>query len=129
MTTTEYTHSVTIAAPSTWIDAANSLAALMGQNPPGDMHTFKTPAYVDAAGVEYAVTHTVVRPAFLDPLDTGTLPPDPADPMPEGYSRTTAEDAFASINTAGGLLMAIDVDPHAQFAEWGLTPKPSTEEI
>lgn len=128
MTQTEYTRSVTIAAPTSWIDAANSLATLMGRNPEGDMRTFKTPSYVKA-GVEYAVTHAVVRPAFLGPLDTGTLPPDPTDPMPEGYSRTAAEDAFASINQPGGILMAIDVDPHQQFAEWGLERIPQKEPL
>ncbi len=128
MKQTEYTRSVTIAAPSTWIDGANSLAALMGQNPAGDMHTFKAPSFVKD-GVEYAVTHAVIKAVFLEPTQTGTLPPDPADPMPTGYSRTTAEEAFASINQPGGLLMATDVDPHEQFAAWGLEPKPSGEAL
>lgn len=128
MTTTDYTHTVTIACPSDWVTDGNSLACLLGEQPHADIGTFKTPGYTKD-GVDYVGKHTVVRHTFLEPTQTGVLPPDPLDPMPEGYSREAAQRAFDGLNTPGGILMAVDVDPHAQFAEWGLVKKENEEEI
>lgn len=125
--TTAYTHSITLACPSSILDGGNCLAALLGPNPEGDMHTFRQSTYTKY-GTEYAVSHTVVKPDFLKPTQTGTLPDDPTAP-PDGYNRDKAEQAFASINTEGGILMAVDVDPHAQFEEWGLEIIPSEYEL
>jgi hypothetical protein len=122
MTQTEYTHSVTIAVPAALILDANHLALLLGESS-ADIETFKTASYTDGT-TEYAVAHTVVKDVFLQPTQTGTLPETP--PHAEGLlDREAAQRAFDTLNTSGGLLMATDVDPHEQFAAWGLEPIPS----
>jgi len=69
---------------------------------------------------EYAVAHTVVKAVFLAPTQTGSLPETPPH-AEELLDREAAQRAFDSLNAAGGLRMAVDVDPHQQFAEWGLS--------
>ena len=126
MNQTEYTHSVTIAVPAPMMADANHLALLLGESA-ADIETFKTASYTDGT-TEYAVAHTVVKDVFLQPTQTGTLPETP--PHAEGMlDRDAAQRAFDSLNQPGGLLMAVDVDPHVQFAEWGLEPIPSEEPI
>tara|TARA_Y100001973_G_scaffold106665_1_gene186280 strand:+ start:2252 stop:2629 length:378 start_codon:yes stop_codon:yes gene_type:complete len=125
MKTTDYTRTVTLACPAAGIDDANHLALLLGESS-ADINTFRQPGCTKD-GIEYATTHAAVKPVFLGPTQTGTLPETP--PHAEGLvDREAAQRAFDSLNQPGGLLMAVDVDPHAQFTEWGLTPI-ITEEI
>lgn len=122
----QYTHSVTIAVPAPMMADANHLALLLGESA-ADIKTFQQPTYTDGT-TDYAVAHTVVKPVFLEPTQTGTLPETP--PHAEGLlDREAAQRAFGTLNTSGGLLMATDVDPHEQFAAWGLEPIPSEEPI
>jgi len=126
MNRTEYTHTVTIAVPEALILDANHLALLLGESA-ADIETLQQTTYTDGT-TEYAVAHTVVKDVFLQPTQTGTLPETP--PHAEGMlDRDAAQRAFDSLNQPGGLLMAVDVDPHVQFAEWGLEPIPSEEPI
>lgn len=126
MNRTEYTHTVTIAVPEALILDANHLALLLGESA-ADIKTFQQTTYTDGT-TEYAVAHTVVKDVFLQPTQTGTLPETP--PHAEGLlDREAAQRAFDTLNTSGGLLMATDVDPHEQFAAWGLEPIPSEEPI
>ena len=118
MSQSQYTHSVTLAVPAPLIPDANHLALLLGESS-ADINTFTTASYTDGI-TEYAVAHTVVKPIFLGPTQTGELPETP--PHAEGIlDREAAQRAFDSLNAPGGLRMAVDVDPHEQFAEWGLT--------
>jgi len=73
---TQYTHSVTIAVPTPLIPDANHLALLLGESS-ADIETFKQANYTDGI-TEYVVAHTVVKPVFLAPTQTGTLPRDTA---------------------------------------------------
>ena len=115
----EYQNSVTISVPSNLIDDANHLALLMGESS-GDIQTFRRVTYTNGS-TEYAVSHTVVKPIFLSPTQTGKLPPTP--PHAEGIvDRDAAQRAFDSLHAPGGIRMAVDVDPHEQFVAWGLTP-------
>lgn len=126
MNQTQYTHSVTIAVPAPMLADANHLALLLGESA-ADIETFKAASYT-AGTTNYAVAHTVVKPVFLAPTQTGTLPETP--PHAEGLlDREAAQRAFDTLNTSGGLLMATDVDPHEQFAVWGLGPIPTEEPI
>lgn len=126
MNQTQYTHSVTIAVPAPMMADANHLALLLGESA-ADIETFKAANYTDGT-TDYAVAHTVVKPVFLEPSQTGTLPETP--PHAEGMlDRDAAQRAFDSLNTPSGMLMAVDVDPHTQFDEWGLAPIPHEEPI
>jgi len=115
--TTQYTKSLTIAVPSHLIGATNHLACLVGESA-ADINTFRKPTYTDGT-TTYAVAHTVCKPVVTDALSTLTLPPDP-DHVPPEYDRTQAEAAVAAIQS-GEILVAVDVDPHAQFKKWGLS--------
>ncbi len=122
MTQTDYTHSVTLRVPEPLMADANHLALLLGESS-ADINTFRQVTYTKG-GIDYAVAHTVVKPVFLEPTQTGELPETP--PHAEGLvDREAAQRAFDSLNTAGGIQMAVDVDPHEQFAEWGLVRKES----
>lgn len=122
---TEYQHSVTIAVPAPLIPDANHLALLLGESS-ADIETFKQASYTDGS-TEYAAAHTVVKLVFLGPTQTGELPETP--PHAEGLlDRDAAQRAFDSLNQPGGIQMAVDVDPHAQFAEWGLSRIETEEE-
>jgi hypothetical protein len=123
---TEYSHAATIAVPSALIPDANHLALLLGESA-ADIGTFKNASYTDGS-TEYAVAHTVVKPTFLAPTQTGELPPDP-DHVPPEYDRSKAESAFATLGTDSGILLAIDVNPHEQFAEWGMSRIESEDEL
>lgn len=124
--TTQYTHRVTIAVPAPLIPDANHLALLLGESS-ADIETFNQASYTDGT-TEYAVAHTVVKPVFLGPTQTGELPETP--PHAEGLlDREAAQRAFDSLNQSGGILMAVDVDPHTQFAEWGLSRIESEEPV
>lgn len=124
--TTQYTHSVTIAVPAPLVSDANHLALLLGESS-ADIETFKQASYTDGI-TEYAVAHTVVKPVFLAPAQTGELPETP--PHAEGLlDREAAQRAFDSLNQPGGILMAVDVDPHEQFQEWGLSGIESEEPV
>ena len=115
---TEYQHTATIAVPAPLIPDANHLALLLGESS-ADIETFKQANYTDGT-TEYAVAHTVCKPVFLGPTETGELPETP--PHAEGLlDRDAAQRAFDSLAQPGGIRMAVDVDPHQQFAEWGLT--------
>ena len=123
---TLYTHSVTIAVPAALTPDANHLALLLGESS-ADIETFKQPSYTDGS-TEYAVAHTVVKPVFLGPTQTGELPETP--PHAEGLlDREAAQRAFDSLAAPGGVRMAVDVDPHAQFAEWGLSRIETEEDL
>ena len=116
--TTQYTHTATIAVPAPLISDANHLALLLGESS-ADIGTFTTTSYTDGT-TEYAVAHTVCKPVFLAPTMTGELPETP--PHAEGLlDREAAQRAFDSLAQPGGVRMAVDVDPHEQFEEWGLT--------
>lgn len=124
--TTQYTKTLTIAVPEPLIQQANHLACLMGESAE-DIETFRHLAYTDGT-TDYAVAHTLVKDVFLAPTQTGTLPETP--PHAEGLlDREAAQRAFDSLNMPSGMLMAVDVDPHVQFAAWGLEPIPSEEPI
>ena len=126
MNRTEYTHTVTIAVPEALILDANHLALLLGESA-ADIETLQQTTYTDGT-TEYAVAHTVVKDVFLQPTQTGTLPETP--PHAEGMlDRDAAQRVFDSLNQPGGIWMAVGVDPHVQFAEWGLEPIPSEEPI
>jgi hypothetical protein len=124
--TTEYRHTVTIAAPDALIQDTNHLALLLGESA-ADIETFQHLTYTDGT-TNYAVAHTVVKDVFLQPTQTGTLPETPTHA--EGLlDREAAQRAFDSLNMPGGMLMAVDVNPHEQFAAWGLAPIPTEEPI
>ncbi len=124
--TTEYTHTITLAAPSALIPDANHLALLLGESA-ADINTFRQATYTDGK-VDYAVTHTVIKPVFLEPTQTGELPVTPSHA--EGLvDREAAQRAFDSLNQSGGIQMAVDVDPHQQFADWGLERIPQEQGI
>lgn len=123
---TQYTHTVTIAVPGLLMPDANHLALLLGESP-ADINSFRNATYTDGT-IDYAVAHTVAKPVFLQPTQTGELPPTP--PHAEGIlDREAAQRALDSLNQAGGMLMAVDVDPHEQFAAWGLTRIPTEDEL
>lgn len=126
MSQSAYTNSVTIAVPEPLIPDANHLALLLGESA-ADINTFKATSYTDGS-TEYAVAHTVCKPVFLAPTQTGSLPETP--PHAEGLlDREAAQRAFDSLAAPGGVRMAVDVDPHAQFAEWGLTRIKTDDEL
>ena len=121
----EYQHTATIAVPAPLIEDANHLALLLGESS-ADIETFKQASYTDGT-TEYAVAHTVCKPVFLSPTQTGELPETP--PHAEGLlDRDAAQRAFESLAQPGGIRMAVDVDPHEQFAEWGLERIESEDE-
>lgn len=124
--TTQYTHSVTIAVPAPLISDANHLALLLGESS-ADINTFQLTAYTDGT-TEYAVAHASVKPIFLEPTQSGELPETPPH-AEELLDREAAQRAFGTLSTQGGIRLAVDVDPHDQFTEWGLTPTPSEEPI
>lgn len=115
--TTQYSRTLTLAVPESLIEAANHLACLMGESA-ADIETFRQITYTSGT-TEYAVAHTACKPVVTDALSTLTLPPDP-DHVPPEYDRSKAEAAVAAIES-GDILVAVDVDPHAQFKEWGLS--------
>ena len=121
--TTQYSQTLTLAVPESLINEANHLACLMGESA-ADIETFRQATYTNGT-VNYAVAHTVCKPVVTDALSTLTPPPDPAHVPPE-YDRTQAEAAVAAIRS-GEILVAANVDPHEQFAAWGLTPIPVEE--
>src|SRR5690554_3501069 len=123
--TTQYIHRVTIAVPEHLIQQANHLACLMGESS-ADIATFRQATYTNGA-TNYAVAHTVCKPVVTDALSTLTPPPDP-DHVPPEYDRTQAEAAVAAIQS-GEILVAANVDPHEQFAAWGLTPIQTGETV
>lgn len=123
---TAYQHTVTVAVPAPLIPDANHLALLLGESS-ADIETFKQASYTNGT-VEYAVAHTVVKPVFLAPTQTGELPETP--PHAEGQlDREAAQRAFDSLGQPGGILMVVDVDPHEQFAEWGLSRIETEEDL
>ena len=100
--TTQYTHTVTIAVPAPLINDANHLALLLGESS-ADIETFKATSYTDGS-TEYVVAHTVVKPVFLGPTMTGSLPETP--PHAEGIiDREAAQRAFDSMASPDGILM------------------------
>lgn len=113
---TAYQYRVTIAAPESLITEANHLACLMGESA-ADINTFRQASYTNGV-TDYAVAHSVCKPVVTDALTAMTLPPDP-DHVPLEYERSMAEAALAAI-ASGEILVAVDVDPHEQFAAWGL---------
>ena len=124
--TTAYTHTATIAVPAPLIPDANHLALLLGESS-ADIETFKQATYTDGT-TEYAVAHTVAKPVFLQPTQTGELPPTP--PHAEGLlDRDAAQRAFESMAQLGGIMMAVDVDPHEQFAAWGFARIPTEDDL
>lgn len=124
--TTYYTNTVTIAVPESLLTEANHLAVLMGTSA-ANIGTFTSAAYTSGT-TDYAVGHGPVKAVFLEPTQTGELPPTP--PHAEGIvDRALAQAAFDTLNTPEGIWMAVDVDPHEQFAEWGLTRIPTEEPV
>ncbi|MGM0614769.1 MAG: hypothetical protein ACQES7_04320 [Pseudomonadota bacterium] len=123
---TQYTHTVTLAVPESLIDDANHLALLLGESS-ADINSFTHARYTDGV-TAWAVAHTSVKSVFLAPTQTGELPPTP--PHAEGLlDREAAQRGFDSLNSEGGILMAVDVDPHEQFKAWGLEPIPTEDEL
>ncbi len=124
--TTQYQHSATIAVPSTLIPDANHLALLLGESS-ADIDTFSQTSYTDGM-TDYAVAHTVVKAVFLAPTQTGELPETP--PHAEDLiDREAAQRAFDSMAQPGGIRLAVDVDPHEQFKQWGLSRIKTEEEV
>ncbi|WP_288365639.1 hypothetical protein [uncultured Marinobacter sp.] len=121
--TTQYSQTLTLAVPAPLTEPANHLAALVGESP-ADINTFRQATYTDGT-TDYAVAHTACTPTLLERLTTGQLP---AQDIPEGVDLELAKQALDAINAEGGALMAIDVDPHEQFAAWGLEPIRSDDE-
>lgn len=115
--TTEYTRTLTIAVPEHYMTEANHLACLMGESA-ADIETFQQATYTDGT-TNYAVAHTVCKQVVTDALVAMTLPPDP-EHVPDTYDRTLAEEAMSAIES-GDILVAADVDPHAQLGVWGLS--------
>ncbi len=124
--TSQYTRSATIAVPSALISDANHLALLLGEFS-ADIGTFKQPSYTDGS-TDYAVAHTVVKAVFLQPTQTGELPETPPH-AEELIDREAAQRAFDSMAQPGGIRLAVDVDPHAQFKQWGLSRIKTEEEV
>ncbi len=124
--TTQYQHTATIAVPAPLIPDANHLALLLGESS-ADIETFKQANYTDGA-TDYAVAHTVVKAVFLAPTQTGTLPETPPH-AEELLDREAAQRAFDSMSQPGGIRLAVDVDPHAQFKQWGLSRIKTEEEV
>lgn len=128
---TPYSHTITAAVPVALMEPANHLACLMGESA-ADIGTFRQATYQDATGIEYAVCHSAVTLTFIGPLQSAQLPEravfesDTSDPP---YDRALAQQAFESLNQPGGMLLTVDVDPHRQFAEWGLEPIPSEDSL
>jgi len=123
--TTQYSQTLTLAVPESLINEANHLACLMGESS-ADIKAFKQATYTNGT-TAYAVAHTVCKPVVTDALSTLTLPPDP-DHVPPEYDRTQAEAAVAAIQS-GEILVAVGVDPHEQFAAWGLEAIPSADTL
>jgi hypothetical protein len=113
---TLYTHRVTIAVPESLINQANHLSCIMGESS-ADINTFTTASYEDVDGNLYAVCSTVVTETFLAKQTSGiTIIPEhasDADPV-------LAQEAFESLNQAGGMMMIINPDAQAALAEMGL---------
>ncbi len=115
---TEYTHNATIAVPEPRINDANHLALLLGESS-DDLNTFTNVTYTNGT-TDYAVANAAVKSVFIEPTQTGELPATPSHA--EGIlDLEAAQRAFDSLGQPGGVLMAVDVDPHEQFAAWGLT--------
>lgn len=121
---TRYSRTLTLAVPESLINDANHLACLMGESS-ADINTFRQATYTNGT-TAYAVAHTVCKPVVTDALSTLTPPPDP-DHVPPEYDRTQAEAAVAAIQS-GEILVAANVDPHEQFAAWGLEAIPSEDD-
>ena len=128
--TTQYKHSALIAVPESLISQANQLACLLGESA-ADINTFGQASWTDGTS-KYAVANAAVKDVFLRPTQDGQLPPNPAHVLSEEgtaafFDRSQAEAAFATLNQAGGILMAVDVKPMDQLEAWGLT-RISTED-
>ncbi len=124
--TTQYQHSATIAVPASLIPDANHLALLLGESS-ADINTFRQATYTDGSN-KFAVAHTVVKAIFLAPTQTGELPETPPH-AEELIDREAAQRAFDSMASPGGIRLAVDVDPHAQFKQWGLSRIKTEEEV
>ena len=99
---TQYEYNVTIATPKHLISDSNHLALLLGESS-ADIDTFRNASYTDGT-TEYAVAHTVAKPVFLQPTQTGELPETP--PHAEGIiDRDAAQRAFDSMAPPDGILM------------------------
>lgn len=117
--TTLYTHTITLAVPENLILPANHLAALVGESA-ADINTFTTMSYTKDS-VEYAVAHTVCTETVIQYIaNPAQLIAD--DSAPEHVDLELVQQAIASLNTPGGILLAVDVDPIEQFAQWELAP-------
>lgn len=123
---TEYTHTATIACPESDMINANHLALIIGESA-GDINTFTTASYTDGTA-NYAVAHTVCKEFVLQAAQQTELPPTP--PHAEDIlDRDKALVAFATINQPGGILLAFDVNPHEQLAQWGLSRIQTEDEL
>ena len=123
---TQYTHTVLIAVPFELVDDANHLACVLGESS-SDINTFITAAYEDENGALYAAVYTVVKPVFLSPTATGTLPVTPDHGLGV-VDRGKAQRAFDSLNKPGGIQMLVDVPLTEALGQLGLTRIASTEE-
>jgi hypothetical protein len=124
---TEYTRTVTIAVPAAMVDDANHLACLLGEAA-ADVGTFGYLGYQDAAGDMYAVASTVVKPVFLAPAQTGTLPVTP-DHGIGIIDRGKAQRGLDSLNQAGGIQMRTNMPFSDALEELGLTCRAYTENV
>lgn len=122
---TAYTHTVTLAVPEPMMADANHLALLLGESA-ADINSFTHARYTDGV-TAWAVAHTSVKSVFLTPTQIGQLPPNP--PHAKAVDLDAAQRAFDTLNQPGGIKSAVDVDPHQQFADWGLEPIPIEDDI
>ena len=123
----EYTHSVFIKTPESWIDSANHLACWQGESA-ADINTFGAPGYLDAEGRPCTCVYTVVKDVFLAPTASGQLGEIPVHAV--GIAgQDKAQAAFDSLSEPDGIRMLINVSVEEALQQLGLTRMQSTEEV
>lgn len=121
----EYKHRMTLVVPEQLMPQANQLALIAGEST-NDDQTFTNANWQDASGNLYAVCSTVIKPIVLamfgTPVaDTG-LTADGAD-FTQAQQAMDAAIMYSGTEQASAdkILIAIDYEPLAFFANCGLT--------
>jgi hypothetical protein len=125
--TTHYKNRVTFACPEILMTAANQLMLIGGESPDDDK-TFKVANYEDVDGNKFAICSTLTKGNFLAMQFEG-LP----SVLPEHAELADTELATEALNSisiwrdtskvfdVNALTMAVDIEPQAAIAMWGIT--------